>query len=245
MSHRKEKRARRSYCAFNTGILTALTIEALMLAPQTVRAAVPVQKSSSARTTARAFTRQTLLARNAAQPVVGAEMTALPSSAGASAAAHAGASASAASSAPTQLKEVIVSGFRESLESALNAERRAIQPIEVVSPEDLGQMPDQNVAESLQRLPGIQINRTNGFGTQVLVEGLSQNIIELNGDDFLTGREFYTSGEAANGGAGANFQYNSLESVPSSEVSGIEVALNPTASCPRALDPVGISENAP
>ncbi len=236
MSHRKEKRARRSYCAFNTGILTALTFEALMLAPQAVRAAVPVQKATSARTTARAFTHQTLLARNSTRRFAGAEMTALPSSgaggasATAAASAGTGARASRASAAPTQLKEVIVSGFRESLESALNEERRAIQPIEAVSPEDLGQMPDQDVAESLQRLPGIQINRANGFGTQVLVEGLSQNIIELNGDDFLTGREFYTSGEAANGGAGANFQYNSLESVPSSEVSGIEVALNPTAS---------------
>ena len=93
MSHRKEKRARRSYCAFNTGILTALTIEALMLAPQTVRAAVPVQKSSSARTTARAFTHQALLARAAAEPVVRTAMTALPSSSGATAASAAASAA--------------------------------------------------------------------------------------------------------------------------------------------------------
>ncbi|MGH9480353.1 MAG: TonB-dependent receptor plug domain-containing protein, partial [Terriglobales bacterium] len=128
-----------------------------------------------------------------------------------------------------QLQEVVVTGFRQSLESALNAQRVAVQPIEAVAEEDLGKMPDQNVAESLQRLPGVQINRAVGFGTQVLVEGLSQNVIELNGDDFLTGREFYTSGEAANGGAGANFQYSSLESIPSEEVSGIDVELNPTA----------------
>ena len=92
MSHRKEKRARRSYCAFNTGMLTALTFEALMLAPQAVRAAVPVQKATSARTTARAFAHQTLLARNSTRRFAGGKMTALASGAG-GASAVAGASA--------------------------------------------------------------------------------------------------------------------------------------------------------
>lgn len=128
-----------------------------------------------------------------------------------------------------QLQEVVVTGFRQSLESALREQRAALQPIEAVAPEDIGKMPDQDVAESLQRLPGVQINRAGGFGTQVLVEGLSQNLTLLNGDDFLTGREFYTSGEAANGGAGGNFQYNSLESIPAEELAGMDVELNPTA----------------
>ena len=230
MSHRIEKRARRSKRVFNPVILTALTIEALLLAPQAAHAALPARKTASTRTTPRVFTRGALLASAGARASSGMKMTALPSSPAGAATGSASTSGSAAGSGlPAQLQEIMVTGFRESLESALNDERQAIQPIEVVTPEDLGQMPDQDVAESLQRLPGIQINRANGFGTQVLVEGLSQNIIELNGDDFLTGREFYTSGEAANGGAGADFQYNSLESVPSSEVSGIAVALNPTA----------------
>ena len=57
-------------------------------------------------------------------------------------------SASTADSA-TDLQEIVVSGFRESLESALNRKRESIQPIESIVPEDLGKMPDQNVSESL------------------------------------------------------------------------------------------------
>ena len=233
MSHRREKRARNSVRAFNAGILTALTLEALVLAPRAAQAAVQIQKASTGRTTPRDFTRQALLASNRAQHSAGPGMTALTSrSVTASTTGVSAARAAAgtdASGATTQLRQVIVTGFRESLENALNRERVAVQPIEAVTAEDLGKMPDQNVAESLQRLPGIQINRSLGFGTQVLVEGLSQNVIQLNGDNFLTGREFYTTGEASGGGAGSNFQYGSLESVPSEEISGIDVVLNPTA----------------
>ena len=200
MSHRREKRERHSVRAFNAGILTALTLEALVLAPRTAQATTRIQKASETRTTPRAFTRQVLLASNRARSSTGSRMTALTSpSVTASTAGVSDAAAAPSvgtSAATTQLQQVIVTGFRESLENALNRERVAVQPIEAVTAEDLGKMPDQNVAESLQRLPGIQINRSLGFGTQVLVEGLSQNVIQLNGDNFLTGREFYTTGEA-------------------------------------------------
>jgi len=87
-----------------------------------------------------------------------------------------------------------------------------------VAPEDIGKMPDNNVAESLQRLPGVQIDRSgaNGQGTSVLIDGLRQNLVTLNGDVFLTGKEFYVSGEASGGGAGANSQYGSLQSIRAS-----------------------------
>jgi iron complex outermembrane recepter protein len=129
-----------------------------------------------------------------------------------------------------ELQEVIVTGYRASLQSALDNKRNSIQAIESIAPEDIGKMPDQNVAEALQRLPGIQIDRSNGQGTQVLIDGLRQNLTTLNGDLFLTGREFYVSGEASGGGAGANAQYNSLEGIPSEEISGIDVYKNPKAS---------------
>ena len=91
-------------------------------------------------------------------------------------------------------------------------------------------MPDQNVAESLQRLPGIQIDRADGQGTAVLIDGLRQNLTTLNGDLFLTGSEFYVSGEGSGGGAGGNAQYSSLEGIPSEDISGIDVYKNPQAS---------------
>src|SRR5579862_5669176 len=127
------------------------------------------------------------------------------------------------------LEEVVVSGYRESLESAQARKRAANQPIESVVAEDLGKLPDQNVAEALQRLPGISINRENGKGTQVLIDGLRNNLITLNGEVFLTGREYYVSGEASGGGNGGTVQYQSLESIPSEEVAGIDVIKNPTA----------------
>jgi iron complex outermembrane receptor protein len=132
---------------------------------------------------------------------------------------------------PDELQEIVVTGFRASLQTALDTKRDSNLPIESVAPEDIGKMPDQNVAESLQRLPGIQIDRgPAGQGTSVLIDGLRQNLTTLNGDLLLTGREFYVSGEASGGGSGANSQYASLEGIPSELITGIDVYKNPKAS---------------
>ena len=135
--------------------------------------------------------------------------------------------APATTSQPSELQEVVVTGYRASVQTALDQKRAAIQPIESVVEEDIGKMPDQNVAESLQRLPGVSINRAGGKGTQVLIDGLGNNLITLNGEVLLTGRELYSSGEAS-GGAG-NIQYASLEGIPSEEIGGMDVIKNPTA----------------
>ena len=143
----------------------------------------------------------------------------------------------AADAAPTSqtaansgdLTEIIVTGYRESLQSALDAKRKSIQPIESVTAEDIGKMPDQDVAESLERLPGVSINRSGGKGTQVLIDGLGNNLITLNGEVLLTGREVYVSGEASGGGGSGGLQYASLEGIPSEEIGGIDVIKNPTA----------------
>src|SRR5215472_11183554 len=133
----------------------------------------------------------------------------------------------AAAGGQSELQEVVVTGFRASVQSALDQKRTAIQPIESVAAESIGKMPDQNVTESLQRLPGVQINRSGGKGTQVLIDGLQNNLITLNGEVLLTGREIYSSGEGS-GGAG-NIQYASLEGIPSEEIGGVDVIKNPTA----------------
>jgi len=135
------------------------------------------------------------------------------------------------SAKPDDLQEIVVTGYRQSLQTALDAKRNSNLSIESVAAEDIGKMPDNNVAESLQRLPGIQIDRSgnNGQGSSVLIDGLRQNLTTLNGDVFLTGKEFYVSGEASGGGAGGNSQYGSLETIPSQLVSGIDVIKNPSA----------------
>ncbi|WP_156428374.1 TonB-dependent receptor [Novosphingobium sp. FSW06-99] len=159
-----------------------------------------------------------LLAQSAAQPAPAATGTA-PASA-----------APATKPAEDVTNAIIVSGYRASLRSAINTKRNSDLLLESIAPEDIGKFPDQNVAESLQRLPGVQIDRSNGQGTSVLIDGLRQNATLLNGEVFLTGREFYVSGEASGGGAGANSQYASLEGVPSEEIGGIDVYKNPQAS---------------
>src|SRR6185312_10827166 len=128
------------------------------------------------------------------------------------------------------LQEVVVTGYRASLESALANKRGSDLPIESIAPEDIGKMPDQNVAEALQRLPGVQIDRSQGKGTAVLIDGLRQNLTTLNGEAFLTGKEFYVSGEGSGGGAGGNSQYGSLEGIPSEEIGRIDVYKSPNAS---------------
>ncbi|MFT6609297.1 MAG: TonB-dependent receptor, partial [Qipengyuania sp.] len=119
---------------------------------------------------------------------------------------------------------IIVTGFRASLENALNAKRDSNLIIESVTAEDIGKFPDQNVAESLQRLPGIQIDRENGQGSKVRIRGLDQNVTLLNGELFVSGLEVYKVGEG-------NYNRNdSLEGVPSELIGGIEVFKSPNAS---------------
>ena len=182
MSHRREKRARRTARPTNAAIITTLTLQTCCaLTLSTARAQAP-------------------------------------------------ASAPATPTSKDTLDEVVVTGYRMSLQTALDAKRKSDLPIESIAAEDIGKLPDQNVAESLQRLPGIQIDRSQGQGTAVLIDGLRQNLTTLNGDIFLTGREFYVSGEASGGGAGSNAQYGSLEGIPSELIGGIDVYKSPKAS---------------
>lgn len=127
------------------------------------------------------------------------------------------------------METVVVTGFRESLANALSKKERSNLIIESVAPEDIGKMPDMNVAESLQRLPGVQIDRADGEGTQIRIRGLSYNLTTLDGEIFVTGREMYQTGEASGGGNGNEFQ-NSMETIPSGLISGIDVYKSPDAS---------------
>jgi iron complex outermembrane receptor protein len=122
------------------------------------------------------------------------------------------------------VEEVVVTGFRASLATALENKRESTQIIESVAAEDIGKFPDQNVAEALQRLSGVQIDRSNGQGTKVRIRGLEQNVTLLNNDIFLTGLELYTQGEG-------NFrETDSLEGIPSELLGGVDVYKSPNAS---------------
>jgi iron complex outermembrane receptor protein len=71
------------------------------------------------------------------------------------------------------LAEVVVTGFRVSLGAALQRKQRATGQVDAIVADDIAEFPDLNLAESLQRVPGVAITRTNGEGNQITVRGLS------------------------------------------------------------------------
>lgn len=79
--------------------------------------------------------------------------------------------------------EVVVVGLRKSLNSALALKQNANNVIDAIIAEDIGKSTDQNIAEALQRVPGIAINRLDGEGSTISVRGAGPdlNIVTLNG----------------------------------------------------------------
>lgn len=92
-----------------------------------------------------------------------------------------------------QVDDIIVTGFRSSLQQALGMKRREAGAVDVILAEDMADFPDQNLAESIQRLPGITIDRVNGQGTTISVRGL--------GSDFTRTRINGLEAQAASGGS--------------------------------------------
>ena len=79
------------------------------------------------------------------------------------------------------LEEIVVTGIRQSLANALNEKRNSDNLVEVIQAEDIGKLPDQNLAEVLENITGIQITRTAGVGTGVQIRGTNANRVEING----------------------------------------------------------------
>jgi iron complex outermembrane receptor protein len=91
--------------------------------------------------------------------------------------------------------KVVVSGIRASLSSSLNTKRMQDGVVDAVSAEDAGKFPDTNIAESLQRVTGVQIQRNGGEGRYISVRGLGPefNNVLVNGRTLTSdtgGREF-------------------------------------------------------
>lgn len=112
--------------------------------------------------------------------------------------------------------EVVITGIRASQRQSIGLKRDAVAAIDAIASEDLGKMPDQNVAESLQRVPGITIDRNRGVGNGVTVRGLGPqfNTVTVNGRVIATDT------------AGREFNFDIL---PSELISGAEVFKSPQA----------------
>lgn len=83
--------------------------------------------------------------------------------------------------AATDQGEIVVTGIRAAIENATNNKKNSDQIKDVIDAEDIGKLPDTNVAEALQRVTGVQINRELGEGSEIAVRGFSQNRVEVNG----------------------------------------------------------------
>lgn len=92
----------------------------------------------------------------------------------------------------TTVDEIVVTGYRSSLQQALNIKRREAGAVDAIFAEDMADFPDQNLAEAIQRLPGVTIDRVNGQGTTISVRGL--------GGDFTRTRINGLEAQAASGG---------------------------------------------
>ena len=120
------------------------------------------------------------------------------------------------------LQEVVVTGVRRSLENAINTKRVADTVVDAISAEDVGKFPTENVAESLQRVTGIQITRFRGEAQNVTIRGLPPDftLVQLNGHQLTSAIGPTTSG------LNRSFDFTIL---PSEFVSSIEVYKAPTA----------------
>ncbi len=89
----------------------------------------------------------------------------------------------AADGPPRVMEEVVVTGIRSSLLRSMDVKRDSQGVVDAISAQDIGKMPDTNLAESLQRVTGVSIDRVNGEGSRVTVRGFGPdyNVITLNG----------------------------------------------------------------
>lgn len=85
------------------------------------------------------------------------------------------------------IDELVVTGFRKSLSEAREIKRDSVIQMDVIVAEDMAKFPDLNLAESLQRLPGVQINREAGEGRRISLRGLGPDFarVQLNGMEVL------------------------------------------------------------
>lgn len=110
------------------------------------------------------------------------------------------------------LEEVTVTGYRASLKAAADLKRDDSRIIDAVVAEDIGKLPDNNIAEALQRVTGVSINREYGVGSEVSIRGFPQNRVEINGRTTL--------GDDRNG--------ISFDDMPAAFMSAVEVIKSPT-----------------
>lgn len=131
----------------------------------------------------------------------------------ASSAAHAQATAAPADDAADD-QVIVVQGFRASLESAIATKKISNNIVDVIKADDIASMPDANLAESIQRIPGVSIQRDGGEGRNVTVRGLGGDFVRttLNGIEAFSATTGSTLGVVAGINRTRGFDFSTFAS---------------------------------
>jgi len=113
--------------------------------------------------------------------------------------------------------DIVVTGLRESLRRAVDIKRAAPNIVDSIVADDIGKLPDQNIAEAIQRIPGVTISRDNGEGQFITVRGL--------GPAFSTA--LYNGRILATENQGREFSFDIL---PAELINRVDVSKTPIAS---------------
>lgn len=100
--------------------------------------------------------------------------------------------------------------YRESLQQSLDAKRYSVEQVDAIYAEDIGKFPDLNLAESMQRIAGVSIDREGGEGKQISVRGLGSDFtrVRINGLEALA-----TAGSGSDGvNRSRGFDFNTFAS---------------------------------
>jgi TonB-dependent receptor len=124
------------------------------------------------------------------------------------------------------VEEVVVTGIRASLERSMDIKRTSQGVVDAISAEDIGKMPDTNLAESLQRITGVSIDRSLGEGSKITVRGLGPdfNLVLLNSRQMPTSNLEGTSVSASRSFDFANIAAESVAGVDVYKTSRANIA---------------------
>jgi TonB-dependent receptor len=129
--------------------------------------------------------------------------------------------AETAAAEPQAVDEIVVTGMRQSLQSAVTMKQQTMEIVDSIRAEDIGKLPDPNVAETLTRIPGVQGYRYGGEGASPVGQGSGLTIRGLSGltASQVDGRAYFTAGSR---------EFN-IESAIPGMIAGLDVYKNPSA----------------
>ena len=117
--------------------------------------------------------------------------------------------AAPAAAAPSDSTVVVVTGFRSSLRSALNIKRRSAGTVDAILAEDIAKFPDSNLAESMQRIPGVVLSRGDGGeGRNIAVRGLGSQFTRVRINGMEGSSQTGSSDIYGAGNSGRSFDFN-------------------------------------